>query len=596
MENQPEETTSAELFGEYANLLWRWSWLLVLLACLAGGVAYYTSSQQTPVYQSSTLVMINAAPSAASATYGSVVTSQQLVETYAQILITHPVLDGVKQQLGLTELDSKSIQVDPLQNTQLLTVTVQDTDPQRAAAIANSLVSVFASQVQADQSARYTDSQNNLEVQMAAMQQQIQTTTTSLNMLAETPENLVTRSSLQVNLTQLQNSYSYLLQSYSQLRLAIAQSTSTVVQKDPAVPDLVPVKPQPVRSAILAAVVGLLLAGGVIFLIEFLDDTIRDPQEITRKWGVPVLGIITRFKPNGGPLITVNQPRAPVSEAFRSLRTSLEFAAVDSPLRSILITSPSPQDGKTTVAANLACVIAQAKHTVILLDADLRRPQIHKQFQLMNRLGLSNKLVQPKDQLSGSIQNTGLPTLKVITSGSLPPDPSELLGSAKMEEMMSSLVDQFDFLILDTPPVMMVTDAIVLASRVNGVILVVKPSVTRRTELHHVIDQLKQVNARLLGVVLNDVDVGRARYRYYRRYYTSSKYKYYKGYYHADASSSKEKPSAHTSLMKSGSPPPVGAKREAGSTSQDLMKGISPPPAGPVEKDSFPPSDSNSLL
>jgi succinoglycan biosynthesis transport protein ExoP len=490
-------------------------------------------------------------------------------------------LDGVKQQLGLTELDSKSIQVDPLQNTQLLTVTVQDTEAQRAAAIANALVSVFASQVQADQSARYTDSQNNLEVQMAAMQQQIQTTTTSLNMLAETPENLVTRSSLQVNLTQLQNSYSYLLQSYSQLRLAIAQSTSTVVQKDPAVPDLVPVKPQPVRSGILAAVVGLLLAGGVIFLIEFLDDTIRDPQEITRKWGVPVLGIITRFKPNGGPLITVNQPRAPVSEAFRSLRTSLEFAAVDSPLRSILITSPSPQDGKTTV---------------ILLDADLRRPQIHKQFQLMNRLGLSNKLVQPKDQLSGSIQNTGLPTLKVITSGSLPPDPSELLGSAKMEEMMSSLVDQFDFLILDTPPVMMVTDAIVLASRVNGVILVVKPSVTRRTELHHVIDQLKQVNARLLGVVLNDVDVGRARYRYYRRYYTSSKYKYYKGYYHADASSSKEKPSAHTSLMKSGSPPPVGAKREAGSTSQDLMKGISPPPAGPVEKDSFPPSDSNSLL
>jgi succinoglycan biosynthesis transport protein ExoP len=595
MENQLEETTSAELFGEYANLLWRWSWLLVLLAGLAGGVAYYISAMQTPIYQASTLVMINAAPSSSNAAYGSVVTSQQLVETYAQIITTQPVLDGVKQQLGITTLDAKSIQVDPIQSTQLLTVTVDDTDPLRAAAIANALVSVFATQLQQDQSARYADSQRNLENQMAAMELQIQTTTTSLNSLTDTPENVVTRSSLQVNLTQLQNSYSFLLQSYSQLRLAVAQSTSTVVQKDPAIPDLIPVKPQPVRSAILAAVVGLLLAGGVIFLIEFLDDTIRDPQEVTRKWGVPVLGIITRFKPIGSPLITIKQPRAPVSEAFRSLRTSLEFAAVDSPLRSILITSPSPQDGKTTVATNLACVIAQAQHTVLVIDADMRRPQIHKRFQVMNRLGLSNKLVQPKDQLSGSIQNTELPLLQVITSGSLPPDPSELLGSVKMQELMSSLEEKFDFLLIDTPPVMMVTDAVVLASRVDGVILVVKPSVTKRTELHHVIDQLRQVNARLLGVVLNDVDVGRARYSNYRRYYTSSKYKYYKGYYHADAKSTKEKPSAHTSLMKGKTLSPSRTGNEEGPAPRMVMS-RNLPVSGNTEKDGPPPPPESEIL
>ncbi len=566
MDDQVEERSSAELFGEYADLLLRWSWLLILLACLAGGVAYYISLQQTPVYQSSTLVMINAAPSAASATYGSVVTSQQLVETYAQIITTQPVLDGVKQQLGLTELDVSSIKVDSVQSTQLLTVTVQDTDPIRAAAIANSLVSVFAAQVQQDQSARYADSQMNLETQMAAMEQQIQTTTTSLNALADTPENLVTRSSLQVNLTQLQNSYSFLLQSYSQLRLAVAQSTSTVVQKDPAVPDEIPVKPQPLRSGILAAVVGVLLAGGVIFLFEFLDDSIRDPQEITRKWGVPVLGMITRYKPNGSPLVTVKQPRAPVSEAFRSLRTSLEFAAIDLPLRTILVTSPSPQDGKTTIAANLACVIAQNKHSVVVVDADLRRPQIHKHFQLLNRLGLTNKLIQPKGELFGSLQNTDIANLKVITSGSLPPDPSELLGSVKMQEMMSSLRDQFEFLIIDTPPVLMVTDAVVLAPRVDGVIIVVKPSVTKRAELHHVIERMQQVNARLLGVVLNDVNIGRGRYYYYRQY-SSYKYKYYKGYYSREASPKVTSP--NPSSFMAGKPPVA--------TSSGKEKNLTPP-------------------
>jgi non-specific protein-tyrosine kinase len=171
----------------------------------------------------------------------------------------------------------------------------------------------------------------------------------------------------------------------------------------------------------------------------------------------------------------------------------------------------------------------------------------------LNRLGLTNKLIQPKGELFGSLQNTDIPNLKVITSGSLPPDPSELLGSVKMQEMMSSLKDQFEFLVIDTPPVLMVTDAVVLAPRVDGVIIVVKPSVTKRAELHHVIERMKQVNARLLGVVLNDVNIGRGRYYYYRQY-SSSKYKYYKGYYSREASPKKETSPASSSLM-TGKPP-----------------------------------------
>lgn len=549
MDNQLEERTTAELFGEYTSLLWRWLWLLVLSACLAGGVAFYISRQQTPIYQSSTLVMIDTAPLYLSDLYSSIISSQQLLKTYAKIMTTQPVLDGVKQQLGFEELTA-SIQIQPIQDTQLLTVIVQDTDPDRAATIANTLVSVFAAQLQAGQITRYADSKKILENQMAVLEQQIQATTATLNAKEDTPGNQATLLTLQTNLSQYQYSYSYLLQSYSQLSLAETQSTSTIIQNDPAVPNAIPIQPQPIRNAFLAAVVGLLLAGGTIFLIEFLDDTIRDPQEITRKWGVPILGMIAHYKSNGSPLITIKQPRAPVSEAFRSLRTNLQFAGVDSPLKTILVTSPSSRDGKTTIASNLACVIAQSNRSVVLVDADLRRPQIHKYFQLLNRLGLTNQLIQPQDRLDGSIQNTELDGLKVITSSNLPSNPSELLGSVKMQEMMSYLRDQFDFIILDSTPVLMVTDAVVVAPRVDGVIIVVKPSVTKRAELHHVIEQFKQVDARVLGVVVNDFDVGRSKYYYYRWYYSSYKKEYYKGYHSPDGSSKKEKSPAPASSEK----------------------------------------------
>ena len=555
MDNPSEERTTAELFGEYANLLWRRLWILILLACMAGGIAFFVSLQQTPIYQSSTLVMINAAPSVLSDPSNFIYTSQQLAETYANIMTTQPILDGVKGQLGLDSL-SASIQVQPIQNTSLLTVTVQDTEPIRAAMIANTLVSVFAEQLKADQTVRYADSKKNLENQIATLEGQIQTTSTALNAMKDIPENQAKLLTLHNNLTQYQNSYSYALQSYAELRLAEAQSISTVIQKDPAVPNASPVKPHPFQSAILAAAVGLLLAGGIVFLIEFLDDTIRDPQEIVRKWGVPILGIITRYKTNEGSLITLKQPRSPVSEAFRALRTNLEFAAVDAPLETILITSPSPQDGKTTIAVNLACVLAQSNRRVVAVDADLRRPQLNKPFHLTNRIGLTDQLIQsqklvrvfntnqpipPKEQLEGCIQDTELANLKVITSGGLPPDPSVLLGSIRMQELMVSLRDRFDCVILDTPPVLMVTDAVVLAPRVGGVIIVVKPSVTKRAGLHHVIDQLRQVNARVLGVVINNVDVKRSRYFYYRRYNSGYRDKYPKGYANQETSPTEKK-------------------------------------------------------
>lgn len=347
---------------------------------------------------------------------------------------------------------------------------------------------------------------------------------------------------LQTTQSQYQQPYNNLFQSYQNLLIAEMQSSSGVIQQNPALPPVLPVKPKPVTYAILAAVIGLMIAAGGIFLIEFLDNTIRSPEEITRDWGVPVLGTIMTYAHDEDSLITALQPRSPITEMFRSLRTNLNFASFNRTAHTILITSPSPEDGKTTVTVNLANVIAQSGRSVVVVDADLRRPRIHKVFQISNRVGLSNQFINPKDHFDGSLKQTEISGLQVLTSGNLPPNPAELLGSEKMVEILTQLSSQFDTTILDAPPLLMVTDALVLAPRVDGVILVVKPTVTKRAALKNAFDQLKHVNANVLGVVLNDVKINRSRYYHYSGYHYNQKYN--KGYYHEEQPRSSKKAEA----------------------------------------------------
>lgn len=573
MEKQtlPEGQSTAEMITEYASLFWRWAWSLILLAALAGGSGYYFSSRQTPVYQASALAMINVAPSSLASYYS--VSQGQLGASFAQIMTTRTVLDAVAQRLGLENLPD-TVNVTVIQNTQLLAIKVTGSDPERVASIANTLVTVFSEQLQADQAARYADSKQNLTDKMNVLDQQIQTTSGDLaiveqkiqddnttltalfgqdttkftqaeldqraSLIQQTQSNLQSKENeqtqLQTSLESSRASYSVLVQSYESIRLAESQSSSGILLEDPAVSPEKPIQPQPIRSGMLAGVVGLMLGAGIVFLIEYLDDSLRDPQEITRKWGIPILGMIVTFNAqNGDELITEKQPRAPVSEAFRSLRTNLQFASIASPIHTLLVTSPSPQDGKTTIVGNLACVFAQGGHNVVIVDADLRKPRVHKVFQLQNRLGLTEQFIHPQENLDGAIQPTEVKNLHVLTSGSIPPNPSELLGSQRMEEIVQALKAQYELVIIDTPPALVVTDANVLANRTDGVLLVISPKLTKRSAIKFAVEQLAQVNANIVGVVLNGVDVKRSRYSYYRGYY----YKYGHGYYrHPDAGSS----------------------------------------------------------
>jgi non-specific protein-tyrosine kinase len=515
-------------FRRYIALFWHWAWLLALMAALAGGAAYISSIWTTPVYQATTLVLINEAPLNMTTSYSMLTTSERLAQTYSQVMTTRPVLEAVAQDLGFEKgyADNleKNIQVQPVQNTSLMTIHVEDTDPALAANIANTLVEVFAEQNLAAQAARYAASKLSLETQMAQIDQQIQSTNDQLSLLEDIPANKVDRDQLTYTLSQYRQTYASLSQSYEEIRLAEAQSISNIIQKEPAIPPVSPIRPQVMRSTLLGAAVGLMLAAGLVFLIEMLDETLKDPQEVTRRFGLPILGLIATHASEDGTLITQSQPRSPAAEAFRALRTNLQYTSVDHPLHTLLITSPSPEDGKSTIAANLSVVLAQGGRNVALVDADLRRPRQHRLMSVTNRPGLSELFVDPDLVLDGNLQKTKIELLLTLSAGKTPPNPSELLGSDKMNRILEQLCKRSEMVVIDSPPVLAVTDAIVLSPRVDGVLLVVKPRITKLPALKQSIEQLQQVGANILGVVLNDVEIKRGGYQYYY---------YYKAYQHA---------------------------------------------------------------
>jgi capsular exopolysaccharide synthesis family protein len=219
-------------------------------------------------------------------------------------------------------------------------------------------------------------------------------------------------------------------------------------------------------------------------------------------------------------LLAVSEPNSLVAEAYRTLRTNLQFSSLDKPLRSLVVTSAVATEGKTTTSANLAVVMAQAGRRVILVDGDLRRPSAHKLFGLPNREGLTTALVQDPGTLNGYLQETGMQNLRVLTSGPIPPNPQELLGSQRMEELLARLGQEADIVLVDTPPSLIVADANVLAARTDGVLMVVNSGRTRRVVVQQAVGGLRQVGANVVGAVLNMVNVrgGRSYYYYYSVY------------------------------------------------------------------------------
>ena len=518
---------------QYASIIWKWLWLIILGTLVAGVTAFVVSRGTIPVYEASATLLIQQADSPG-LTYSDIMTSERLARTYAELLKKQVILDSAAERLGLEEVDEGAVSVQSVRDTQLIELKAEHINPQLAAEIANTIPAVFIERNEEMQLSRFSESKESLASELSRLQADTEATQARIEAIGEpaTAAEEAELARLQTGLTQYRSSYATLLSSYEETRLAEARTMDNVVVFQEASVPKNPVRPHTMRDTLLAAVVGAMLAVGTAFLIEYLDDTVKSPEDVTRVLGLSTLGAIAHLRLDGRAereewLVTATTPKSPISEAFRTLRTNIKFSSVDKPIRRLLVTSPSPTDGKSITAANLATVMAQAGQSVVLVDADLRRPVLHKIFQLPNNVGLTTSLLTgsnpgPNDCL---LSPPEMENLQVLTSGPLPPNPSELLGSQRMGQLIEHLEQQADLLIFDSPPTLAVTDAAVLAKQVDGVLLVIDAGTTREEVARRAIGELAKVGAPVLGVVLNKVPVSRRGgygYYYYHYYYSDS--------------------------------------------------------------------------
>ena len=507
----------------YLAPLRRWWWLLLVSAVLATISSYLITRQQPPVFQTRATLVIGRAVYEANPTTNDLWLGQQLASFYSDIGGRDQVREATMKALGLTFLPKYIVH--PLPNSQLLEIVVTDNIPVRAQAVANELANQLIQQTPGANQSQNQEQQQFIKDQISYLQEKINETLTDIDTAEKKLANLNSArqisdtqyeiATLQSKLSQLQSNYTALLANSQQG----ANNTLSIIEQ--AGLPTTPIGAKKGVIILLSVAIALVVATGSAYLMEFLDDTLKSPEEITRLLNIPVIGHISEMSQgSSGGLYVAENPRSVTAEAFRALRINLEFVAVDKPMRKILVTSSSSFEGKTSVATNLAIVMAQGGKRVILVDADLRRPNIHRQFNVSNRAGLTD-IFRGGLTIPEVLQNWSDENLQFITTGSLPPNPVDLLSSQKMDTILRQLEDMADVIIIDGPP-LLVPDAVVLSTKVDGTLMVVKHSVTRKYAAKVGQEQLKRVGAHIIGIVINKIPS--TNQEYYSRYRT---YGYY---------------------------------------------------------------------
>lgn len=360
--------------------------------------------------------------------------------------------------------------------------------------------------------------------------------------LSELPEKQLEFSRLKRNESVLNQNYSYIRQKLEEAKIQVASQGGRVQILDLARRPASPVSPNHRRDIIIGIFFSLLASLAVISVIEFLDNSVRSAADIKR-YNLTILGIIPSIGKNlennkkGGffkrdrnrpkskdmkrRLITREDPKSPISEAYRSLRTSLLYTDIVKETKSILVSSAGPGEGKTTTVANMAITYANLGKRTLLIDTDLRRPVVHQVLELQKEPGITNYLAKETKNFEDLIQKTEIENLYVVTSGIIPPNPSELLGSNKMADLIKQLEEEWDIVLFDSPPLVAVTDATMISKEIDKIIMVVKVGQTDKKALEHTINSLENVGSPLGGVVMNAVTQKNSygTYYYYYQYY-----------------------------------------------------------------------------
>ena len=517
--------------GDVLKLARRWWWVLLLCPLVAAVAAYVISQSLPRYYEADALVVIDQSQAAGTSTYNDIQAAQQLATTYSQLATTRPVLTATIQQLGLPTTPEqliKQLTVTPVNNTQLLRIAAVDRSPDMAAKIANTIGQTFIDQTRTQQVAAVGTSGNEIKQNIATVKARIDTESARITQLqgqvdAGTTSVQAQITQLQTQLNQDQATYTSLLEAQQQMDLAAAQTGTQIRIAEEAVPPRTFVKPRILLNTAVAGILGLLIACGIVLIAGYVDDTVKTSDDVQRVTGRTALGLIPTLRSPEG-VEALAHPNAAATEAYRTMRTNFQFASVGQAIHSLVVTSFRPSDGKTTTLVNFAAVLAQGGQRVILVDADLRKPQIHRHFPgLTTRTGLTNLLLSSADvNLQPLLRETAIPGLRVLPAGPLPPNPPDVLNAPRMRQIVERLEAEADIVLFDAPP-MAVSDALILGGIADSLLLVVTHGRTRTAELQHAVQELAQTGTPLVGVVINQAELARAGgyYSYYRAYYDS---------------------------------------------------------------------------
>lgn len=514
--------TTSEL-REYLAILKVRKWTILLTVLIALIVALAFSFSQTPMFEAQARVVVDPpGEDSAGGVPGLVDT-----ETEKELVRSEPVASIVSSDLGLDQPPStllRSLSVDVVTGSRVLAIAYAAPQAAQARDIANGFANAYIEY-------RRQQTLQILNAERESVEEEIQNLSAEMEQLTDKQEeaeksgNEALSASLGTSLNILQAQLGVLQQELSNLQPDAAALGGSSIIETAKLPTR-PSSPNHLTNGILAVLLGLPLGIGVALVRERLDNRFRGTDDVERMIDAPLLATVPRFniksKTTGRErLIVESQPKSIVSEAYKTLRTNLQFLLSQRQINSLVVTSPGAKEGKTATAANLAVALAQGGRRVILVSADLRRPALEDLFGLPHHQGLSEWLASDETDLWRLIRNPGIPNLRIFTSGATPPNPAELLGSPRFQQTLDKLEENSDIVLIDAPPVFPVADPAILSSRAGATILVVNALTTHRNAAARAKQELERAGGRVIGGVLNSFDPGESPYYAESSYYSS---------------------------------------------------------------------------
>lgn len=495
-------------FLPYLQTLWRRKWVILATTALTVGIAILITLIMPPAYHTTVLMRVVTPDDSG---WNNTPYADRLNNTYSRLVKSETVLDELVQRLDLREAPDVTVNVIP--NTELMEIIVDTPDANVANTLADILIARNRELYFGD---RYVRSQV-IEGQIADTEKELDTIverygTTDLQILLQNNVPAAVRRQVEV----LQQRYTNLQATYNAAVVLETSQQNALFVAEPAEPPKAPFRPNPILNIAVGLILGLLAGTLLALLFENVDTLLYSTRQVEKVTNAPTLGRIPVSRRRVD--VAALGDNFALAEAYRRLRVNISAATSDVAMHKLMFVSAEPREGKSTVIANLASVIGQSEQRAVVVDCDLRRPQQHELFGLTNKIGLSTVL-QGKTALEDAVRATRLPGVAALTSGPAPANPAELLASPHLYELLNTLAEQYDYVLIDTPAMQAVADASFLVPAVDGVLMVVGRRQVKQESVRSALEQLRTLKARLVGVIVNRAEADTARVEFYARHY-----------------------------------------------------------------------------